>query len=986
MIQQMRFFVFFSWTTIMDFCTVKRKLFIPTLMKQYLLILSLLLTAGLASAQGWERIYGGGGADAANSIASSRDGGYILTGYYGLNRLLLLKVDADGGLQWSNKFTAGSRVQGKSVVATRDSGYVVAGFVDGPTRDIYLLKTDAFGKKLWAKQFGSGQSGYDEEADQVIELPDGSLVITGVQKKPGDTRGNLILIKTDASGNQVYFKSIGNPQQSEEWGHSVCLAPNGDLLVTGEIQAAIGSVNKNLYLLRFNANGDTLWTRQINPSNLATNSTNVGYSIKATSDGGYLIAGYADGKGLVMRFDGSGSQTPVWTRFIPQADLRGIALAKNGDVLVGGEIEVNQGNAYVARLSYTDGSVLCEMNAGKSGFDGAYGIVATADGGAAIAGESFPFFSSFENRAYLVKVSANCKLFTSYVNGSIYWDKNSNCQRDTTEPGLRGWIAIIANQYDTTYVVTNGDGNFLVPQDLGSYTVSLYQPNTYWVSCTPTTIVNVPAQYDTVSVSIPVRSTFTCPRNEVDIATPVLRRCADNVYTVRYCNSGTIPSTNTKVEVIVDHALNVHASSVTYTQNQDTLTFDVGTLNNGDCGSFTFTAFLNCNSHLGETHCVKAHIKPDEFCDQGLWNGCHVVARATCDGDSVRMYLRNIGTGNTGPVGYVISEDIIMLVAPNNPDYSIPLNTGTGEVQVWTHAANDSTFRITAQQCPNYPGLSIPTAAIEGCIGQSNPDSVSFGYYTMFPEDDQDPFIASDCQETTESTYNPVYLKRGHPKGYDVIHHYVSPQTDLDYLIHFTYTGADTAKQVVVRDTLSPYLDPATVYPGASSHAYDFQVYGSGIVQFSIPNANLVAGSGATDGYVKFRVSQRPNLPCGTVINNTAAIYFDYNSPQITNQTFHTSCPDSLYLILGTHVYPEFNASLKVYPNPMDNGAWFELSGVEAHTYCLSLYDSQGRLLDNQFYSTPTFRLLRHQIPAGIIFYRLTADGKPVATGDLIVK
>jgi hypothetical protein len=208
----------------------------------------------------------------------------------------------------------------------------------------------------------------------------------------------------------------------------------------------------------------------------------------------------------------------------------------------------------------------------------------------------------------------------------------------------------------------------------------------------------------------------------------------------------------------------------------------------------------------------------------------------------------------------------------------------------------------------------------------------------------------------------------------------------LDYLIHFNYTGADTAKQVVVRDTLSPYLDPATVYPGSSSHAYDFQVYGPGIVQFSIPNANLVAGSNAADGYVKFRVSQKPNLPCGTIINNTAAVYFDYNSPQITNQTFHTSCPDSLYLILGTYIYPDFKASLKVYPNPMENSTWFELSGVEAHTYSLSLYDTQGRLLDNQFYSTPTFRLFRQQIPAGIYFYRLTADGKPVATGDLIVK
>ena len=255
----------------------------------------------------------------------------------------------------------------------------------------------------------------------------------------------------------------------------------------------------------------------------------------------------------------------------------------------------------------------------------------------------------------------------------------------------------------------------------------------------------------------------------------------------------------------------------------------------------------------------------------------------------------------------------------------------------------------------------------------------------MFPEDDADTFVETDCQESNETDYNPIFLKRGHPKGYDVAH-YVSPETDLDYLIQFRNTGTSTVQQVIIRDTLSAALDPTTVYPGAASHAYDFEVYGNGIVQFTLPNVNLAPGSSASEGFVKFRVSQKPNLEeCGTVIFNSAAIYFDFNAPVITNETFHTVCED--YLIVKTKEIHFPGADLKVFPNPMDDVTNFEVTGVQADVFGLQLYDAQGRLLNSSFFNLPTFRLFRqHQLPAGVIFYRLTADGKPVASGKLMMR
>jgi hypothetical protein len=87
--------------------------------------------------------------------------------------------------------------------------------------------------------------------------------------------------------------------------------------------------------------------------------------------------------------------------------------------------------------------------------------------------------------------------------------------------------------------------------------------------------------------------------------------------------------------------------------------------------------------------------------------------------------------------------------------------------------ANGKTFRIISQQTTGYPGESYPTAAVEGCK-QDTATTFSTGMFTMFAQDDYDDFISTDCQESTETDYEPLNLKRGYPKGYGVPK-YVNP-------------------------------------------------------------------------------------------------------------------------------------------------------------------------------------------------------------------
>jgi uncharacterized repeat protein (TIGR01451 family) len=981
--QQMRFFVFFMSIQLPHICSVKEKLTNRahlTLMQKYLFTSMFLLFVCTSYGQGWYRIFGGGGSDGANSICKTPDGGYALAGYYNFDRIFLIKTDADGNQQWARNYIGTSQQQAQAICATADSNLIVAGYVlASGKRNIMMMKTDAFGNKLWTKSLGVANQ--DEEITDIVELPDGNLVMVGVESV---SNGNLIVVKTDANGNQLWYKSFGQPGIKER-GNGIVRCANGEL-------AVIGTRNESLlYCLRLNASdGSVVWEREYD-SPLGGDEN--GNGIAEASDGGLVVAGRINiagiVNGLLTKIPGNGAAGFIWTQTSPAKDYKGVAIAPSGDIFVTGNNDL-EGDLLLARYNST-GTNVWDVAAGKGGAEEGRSIVVAADGGAVVAGSIYP--SILEERAYMVKTDANGVLFTSYINTNIFWDnQNPNCTPDAGEIGLRDWIAIVTNPFDTVYAVSQANGGFMLAVDTGTYTIHLYNNNPYWESCVPSVTVNVPAFYDTVDANIGMRRTFDCPRNEVDIATPILRRCTDNVFTVRYCNSGTIPSQDTRIEVELDPMLSVTSASVPYTQTGNKLSFNVGVLDNAECGNFTFNAFLDCGSVLGQAHCVTAHIYPDTFCNTAGWDGSVLQANGNCQNDSVQFRVKNIGlspyNGNLETVGYVIVEEIILLTPPNDPLYRIPSLNPNEETLIWSMPmADGKTYRIILDgQSSGYPGASRPTAAVEGCLPDTSTTIPSYGFYTMFPEDDADVFVSVHCQESAATDFNPTYLKRGHPKGFGVPN-YVSPATDLDYLIQFQNTSTDTVQQVIVRDTLSAALNPASVHPGSSSHAYNFQVYGNGIVEFTIPNANLMPqGSSASEGFVKFRVSQQPNLACGTTVLNSAAIYYDFNAPVFTGQTKHTVCEEEDWLLVGTKNIQWPGAEVRISPNPMEDGAQFEVKGVQASSYTLFVYDIQGRLLANPTFSNPTFRLYRQLLPAGILIYRVTADGRPVSTGKLIVK
>lgn len=580
----------------------------------------------------------------------------------------------------------------------------------------------------------------------------------------------------------------------------------------------------------------------------------------------------------------------------------------------------------------------------------------------------------------------DCGNVIHIIEGNVFLDNNANCQYESGDIPFES-IIVQAESPEFIYtVVTDATGIYKFYVDTGNYEVVAYMPNPYVDLCTTSYTADI--LDDTVSDSFyfefPAIIDAYCPYLEVDIGTWALRECFDNNYYIQYCNSGTLDATNAYVELELDSVLSIAGASIPFTgpDANNIYTFDVGTVDIGDCGNFSVNIHLPCDTlnagqFQGHTYCVNAHIYPDSIClsPSSSWDGSSVEVSGNCEQDSVVFRVRNIGQGDMQTdKNLYIFEDQVMI-----GDSTFQLVMGE-EIKI-SYYANGSTFRLDAEQSDNHPGNSNPSVVIEGC--GAGP-IFSLGFLNQFSHDDGDVFVSTECTEVTGS-YDPND-KQAVPVGYGD-EHYIEENTDIEYMIRFQNTGTDTAFTVVIQDEISELLDITTINPGASSHPYTFEI--DSVVRFVFNDILLVdslTNEPASHGFVKFKIAQKANLPIGSVIENTAGIYFDFNAPIITNTTFHTIGEDFITIDLINNIPDVFQIqSAKVYPNPFSEVITFEFDGVIEDEIVLSVYDVNGKEVARKIYNSSNFQFNRGDLNHGIYFYMISSDGVGIAKGKMII-
>ena len=236
----------------------------------------------------WTRTYGGPSSDEGFS-AQQTFGGYIVTGYtmsfgVGNSDLWLLRTDSNGDTLWTKTFGGNSWDRGSSVVQTNDNGFAITGYTrsfGAGTDDLWLLRTDSSGDILWTRTYGGPGS---DKGSWLLQTDDGGYVITGFTASFGVGSTDLWLLKTNSSGDTLWTRTYGGVLPEE--GKSVHQTDDGGYVITG-FTASIGAGNLDLWLIKTDSGGDTIWTKTYGGP-----SHDEGFSVQQTDDKGYIVTGY----------------------------------------------------------------------------------------------------------------------------------------------------------------------------------------------------------------------------------------------------------------------------------------------------------------------------------------------------------------------------------------------------------------------------------------------------------------------------------------------------------------------------------------------------------------------------------------------------------------------------------------------------------------------------------------------------------------------
>ncbi|NYT02762.1 MAG: hypothetical protein GKC10_08430 [Methanosarcinales archaeon] len=334
-------------------------------------------------AEEWNRTFGGPYSDGGWAFDDTSDGGAIIVGQISTSQgadLLLLKVGASGNREWDQSYGGSDDDLGYGVQETSD-GYVVVGttgsFGVGEER-LWLLKTDGGGRKLWDVTLGGFVSSEGDGGWSVQQLGDGYLVV-GYTRSFAAGERDLWMVKTDLWGKKQWSRSFGG--QRDDVGFSLLPWDIGGYLASG--YTSNEETGQDLYLVAVDGQGTLLWNQSYGGQ-----GNQAAFSQARTREGGVVLTGRTDsGRGdhdvLLMKLNFS--RQPDWTRsYGDEGNEVGLSVAatSDGGYLVCGRTSSTPRGDQDLLLLKTDfsGDLQWKLNLGGPEDDIGTAVMETADG------------------------------------------------------------------------------------------------------------------------------------------------------------------------------------------------------------------------------------------------------------------------------------------------------------------------------------------------------------------------------------------------------------------------------------------------------------------------------------------------------------------------------------------------------------------------------------------------------------------------------
>lgn len=303
----------------------------------------------------------------------------------------------------------------------------------------------SFGQITFQKTYGAASIEYSAFSQ---ETADGGYIICGVTFSFGD--GDVYLVKTNQNGDTLWTKTYGGINNDRA--NSVHQTVDGGYILAGST-FTYGCCDSKGYLIKINANGGINWTKTYEYNFEAISS------IKQTTDGGYIMAGLStigSNNCYLIKSDSNG--TVLWAKTyggIAKDEASSVQETNDGGYIITGQTNSFGTGASDCLLIKTDvnGNILWSKTYGGISSDYANSVQQTLDGGFIIAGVTQSYGAG----------STDCLVIKTDSNGNIFWSKtygtvNTNNANYIEQTNDGGYIIVGSNDYDVYLIKTKSNG------------------------------------------------------------------------------------------------------------------------------------------------------------------------------------------------------------------------------------------------------------------------------------------------------------------------------------------------------------------------------------------------------------------------------------------------------------------------------------------------------------------------------------------------
>lgn len=931
----------------------------------------------------------------------------------GLKDIYILKMDSSGNFLWARSMGTSLNDEAQDIAVDNWGNIYTTGRFDGfidfdpsPTSsfnvnstglDVFIQKLDAFGNFVWVQTFGN----FLAMGMSIVTDDSGNVYSTGtftgvVDMDPGigvynlTTSGNIgansYVQKLDPFGNLVWARKVSEIDSLHS--NSIVINKNNEIILSGHFKSSADfdtgpdslmfntTIGKwALFTLKMDNAGVNQWVKvngQYDTISILANHTLIDQEDNIINIGDFFDS-----------VDIDPGPNDFYISALQDKDIYIQKLDANGNFISGASIG---GTSY----DYIGNACFDPLN-------NLY-IVGTCNGTIDLDPGPSQYWVNNEGYTDIFVV----KLEDNGIRGKVFLDVDQDCIKSSFEPGLENVILIINPGNIVT--TTNSSGLYFIDSlAAGTYTITVDTSNSNWIPTCPVsqtfTVINPDSSIQGPDFGFIYG--YPCSQPDVSIVMPQMRRGFSNLIQIQACNEYSATNIMDSAYCVVELPIGLlflNASIPYIDLGNNRYSFYLGTLYPGQCINFMINAVVSLANNAGATLCLEAQLYPQDSCvfdttynpynpsPSGSvspcttsWDGSSLMVEGACIGDSVRFVIYNTGDPVFGdmscyaPVRVYVDGQFYLLDS---------IQLAGGDSIVFMFEGNGSTWILQADQHPLHPGNSNPNAHVENCgSGTGN----GTGVVIQFPSDDADPVIDIYCGQVT-APLDPND-KTGFPGGLSDLN-YIEQNQRLEYLIRFQNVGTDTAFNIVIRDTLSTDLNIFSVVSEASSHDYSFRIYGPRILEWTFSNIMLPdsnVNEAASHGFIKFKVDQINNLPFGTVIENSAAIYFDFEAPVITNTYFHTIHDFSMSVSVDKTQSPE-QLEARLMPNPVSDQAILILEGLSGNNLMdIHIYDITGQMIRTISGTDNSIPIDVNGLVKGMYVLQVLQDGKFAAVLRMIV-